>query len=81
MSSALAAFGKSARHAVDEANRLSDLDMADLFAEICAALRSGCGPSNAYNSSDRAAISREKHSAAEAEGRLWRGSEHCLPWR
>ena len=34
MSSALAAFGKSARHVVDEANRLSDLDMADLFTEI-----------------------------------------------
>jgi starvation-inducible DNA-binding protein len=34
LSSALAAFGKSARKAIDESNDLSDLDTADLFTEI-----------------------------------------------
>src|SRR5213593_4741798 len=34
LSSALAAFGKSARKAIDEANDLLDLDTADLFTEI-----------------------------------------------
>jgi starvation-inducible DNA-binding protein len=34
LSSALAAFGKSARNAIDEANELRDLDTADLFTEI-----------------------------------------------
>jgi len=34
LSSALAAFGKAARKAIDEANNLSDLDTADLFTEI-----------------------------------------------
>jgi starvation-inducible DNA-binding protein len=34
LSSALAAFGKSARKAIVDANALSDLDTADLFTEI-----------------------------------------------
>jgi len=34
LSSALAAFGKSARKAINDANDLSDLDTADLFTEI-----------------------------------------------
>jgi starvation-inducible DNA-binding protein len=34
LSSALAAFGKSARKAIDQANDLPDLDTADLFTEI-----------------------------------------------
>jgi starvation-inducible DNA-binding protein len=34
LSSALAAFGKSARKAIGEANDLADLDTADLFTEI-----------------------------------------------
>jgi starvation-inducible DNA-binding protein len=34
LSSALAAFGKAARKAIDEANNLPDLDTADLFTEI-----------------------------------------------
>lgn len=34
LSSALAAFGKSARNAITEANDLGDLDTADLFTEI-----------------------------------------------
>ena len=34
LSSALAAFGKAARKAIDEANNLSDLDTADLFTEV-----------------------------------------------
>ena len=34
LSSALAAFGKSARRAVIEANDLGDVDTADLFTEI-----------------------------------------------
>ncbi len=34
LSSALAAFGKSARKAIDDANELRDLDTADLFTEI-----------------------------------------------
>ena len=34
LSSALAAFGKSARKAIEEANDLADLDTADLFTEI-----------------------------------------------
>jgi starvation-inducible DNA-binding protein len=33
LSSALAAFGKSARHAIDQADDLGDLDTADLFTE------------------------------------------------
>ena len=33
-SSALAAFGKAARKAIDEANDLADLDTADLFTEV-----------------------------------------------
>jgi starvation-inducible DNA-binding protein len=34
LSSVLAAFGKSARRAIDDANELHDLDTADLFTEI-----------------------------------------------
>jgi starvation-inducible DNA-binding protein len=34
VSSALAAFGKAARKAIDEANDLPDLDTADLFTEV-----------------------------------------------
>ena len=34
LSSALAAFGKSARKAIDQANELSDLDTADVFTEV-----------------------------------------------
>ena len=34
LSSALAAFGKSARKAIVEANELGDLDTADLFTEV-----------------------------------------------
>jgi starvation-inducible DNA-binding protein len=34
LSSVLAAFGKSARKAIDEANNLGDLDTADLFTEV-----------------------------------------------
>jgi starvation-inducible DNA-binding protein len=34
LSSVLAAFGKSARQAIDTANELRDLDTADLFTEI-----------------------------------------------
>jgi starvation-inducible DNA-binding protein len=34
LSSALAAFGKSARKAIEEANELGDLDTADLFTEV-----------------------------------------------
>ena len=34
LSSALAAFGKAARKAIDEANEFDDLDTADLFTEV-----------------------------------------------
>ncbi len=34
LSSALAAFGKAARQAIDQANDLGDLDTADLFTEV-----------------------------------------------
>ena len=34
LSSALAAFGKLARKAIDESNELADLDTADLFTEV-----------------------------------------------
>jgi starvation-inducible DNA-binding protein len=34
LSSALAAFGRSARQAIDQANDLGDLDTADLFTEV-----------------------------------------------
>jgi len=34
LSTALAAFGKSARQAIDQANELGDLDTADLFTEV-----------------------------------------------
>jgi starvation-inducible DNA-binding protein len=34
LSTALAAFGKSARKAIDESNDLGDLDTADLFTEV-----------------------------------------------
>ena len=34
LSSALAAFGKVARQAIEEANELRDLDTADLFTEV-----------------------------------------------
>src|SRR5262245_50304680 len=34
LSSALAAFGKSVRKAIDDANDIADLDTADLFTEI-----------------------------------------------
>ena len=34
LSSALAAFGKSARQAIEAANELGDLDTADLFTEV-----------------------------------------------
>ena len=34
LSSALAAFGKSARKAIDAANEFNDLDTADLFTEV-----------------------------------------------
>lgn len=34
LSSALAAFGKSARKAIDTANEFNDLDTADLFTEV-----------------------------------------------
>jgi starvation-inducible DNA-binding protein len=34
LSSALAAFGKSARKGIDDANEFGDLDTADLFTEI-----------------------------------------------
>jgi starvation-inducible DNA-binding protein len=34
LSSALAAFGRSARQAIDQANKLGDLDTADLFTEV-----------------------------------------------
>ncbi len=34
LSSALAAFGKSARKAIDDANELGDLDTADIFTEV-----------------------------------------------
>ena len=34
LSSALAAFGKAARKAIDEANDLADLNTADLFTEV-----------------------------------------------
>jgi starvation-inducible DNA-binding protein len=34
LSSALAAFGKAARQAINEANEMGDLDTADLFTEV-----------------------------------------------
>jgi starvation-inducible DNA-binding protein len=34
LSSALAAFGKAARHAIAEVNELGDVDTADLFTEV-----------------------------------------------
>jgi starvation-inducible DNA-binding protein len=34
LSSALAAFGKSARKGIDQANEIGDLDTADIFTEI-----------------------------------------------
>jgi starvation-inducible DNA-binding protein len=34
LSSALAAFGKSARKAIDQTNELGDLDTADIFTEV-----------------------------------------------
>jgi starvation-inducible DNA-binding protein len=34
LSSALAAFGKAARHAIDQSNDMGDLDTADLFTEV-----------------------------------------------
>jgi starvation-inducible DNA-binding protein len=34
LSSALAAFGKQARKAIDQANEFNDLDTADLFTEV-----------------------------------------------
>jgi starvation-inducible DNA-binding protein len=34
LSSALAAFGQSARKAIDDANKLGDLDTADIFTEV-----------------------------------------------
>jgi starvation-inducible DNA-binding protein len=34
LSSVLAAFGKAARKAIDQANELNDLDTADLFTEV-----------------------------------------------
>lgn len=34
LSTALAAFGRSARKAIDQANELGDLDTADLFTEV-----------------------------------------------
>jgi starvation-inducible DNA-binding protein len=34
LSTVLAAFGKAARKAIDEANELRDLDTADLFTEV-----------------------------------------------
>jgi len=34
LSTALAAFGKAARTAIDQANELGDLDTADLFTEV-----------------------------------------------
>ena len=34
LSSALAAFGQSARKAIDESNTLGDLDTADIFTEV-----------------------------------------------
>jgi starvation-inducible DNA-binding protein len=34
LSSALAAFGRSARKAIDETDKLGDLDTADIFTEI-----------------------------------------------
>ena len=34
LSSALAAFGKAARHAIDQSDELGDLDTADLFTEV-----------------------------------------------
>jgi starvation-inducible DNA-binding protein len=34
LSSALAAFGKAARKAIDEANEIGDLDTADIFTEV-----------------------------------------------
>jgi starvation-inducible DNA-binding protein len=34
LSTALAAFGKSARKAIDESNELGDLDTADIFTEV-----------------------------------------------
>jgi starvation-inducible DNA-binding protein len=34
LSTALAAFGKAARRAIDQANEVADLDTADLFTEI-----------------------------------------------
>jgi starvation-inducible DNA-binding protein len=34
LSSALAAFGKAARHAIDQSNELSDQDTADIFTEV-----------------------------------------------
>jgi starvation-inducible DNA-binding protein len=34
LSSALSAFGKAARQAIDQSNELNDLDTADLFTEV-----------------------------------------------
>jgi starvation-inducible DNA-binding protein len=34
LSSTLATFGKSARKAVDDADKLGDLDTADIFTEV-----------------------------------------------
>ena len=34
LSSALAAFGKAARKAIDQANEVNDLDTADIFTEV-----------------------------------------------
>jgi starvation-inducible DNA-binding protein len=34
LSNALAAFGRAARNAIDQANQLGDLDTADVFTEV-----------------------------------------------
>jgi starvation-inducible DNA-binding protein len=45
LSSALAAFGKSARIAINQADELGDVDTSDLFTEVSRGIDSGCGSS------------------------------------
>jgi starvation-inducible DNA-binding protein len=53
LSSALAAFGKSARHAITEANDLGDLDTADLFTEISRGIDKWLWFVEAHNQAER----------------------------
>jgi hypothetical protein len=88
LSSALAAFAKAARQAIDQAGDLGDLDIADLFTEVSRGIDPVFGRTGSTGAITCAVIpgrnrGTDRHFLSQLGGPkryAARGHRHRLPW-